>query len=53
MIDSVSETAGAAADLKKTRRQKAARRLAEEVYCWEREAPKLLAAVEAALAATP
>jgi glycosyltransferase involved in cell wall biosynthesis len=35
------------------RRQKAARRLAEEVYCWEREAPKLLAAVEAALAATP
>jgi glycosyltransferase involved in cell wall biosynthesis len=35
------------------RRQKAARRLAAEVYCWEREAPKLLAAVEAALAATP
>jgi glycosyltransferase involved in cell wall biosynthesis len=32
------------------RRQKAARHLAEEVYCWEREAPKLLAAVEAALA---
>lgn len=35
------------------RRQKAARRLAEEVYCWEREAPKLLAAVETALARTP
>jgi glycosyltransferase involved in cell wall biosynthesis len=35
------------------RRQKAARRLAEEVYCWEREAPKLLAAVEAALADAP
>ena len=35
------------------RRQQAARRLAEEVYCWEQEAPKLLALVEAALAATP
>lgn len=34
------------------RRQAAARRLAEEVYCWEREAPALLAAVEAALAHT-
>jgi glycosyltransferase involved in cell wall biosynthesis len=32
------------------RRQAAARRLAEEVYCWEREAPKLVAVVEAALA---
>jgi len=35
------------------RRQRAARRLAEEVYCWEREAPKLLAAVAAALAGAP
>jgi glycosyltransferase involved in cell wall biosynthesis len=34
------------------RRQKAARQLAQAVYCWEREAPRLLAAVEAALAAT-
>lgn len=34
------------------RRQAAARCLAEEVYCWEREAPALLAAVEAALAHT-
>ena len=32
------------------RRQQAARRLAEEVYCWEREAPKLLAAIETVLA---
>jgi glycosyltransferase involved in cell wall biosynthesis len=35
------------------RRQQAARRLAEEVYCWEREAPKLLALVGTALAAAP
>ena len=31
-------------------RQRAARRLAEETYCWEREAPRLLALVEHALA---
>jgi glycosyltransferase involved in cell wall biosynthesis len=31
------------------RRQTAARRLAETRYCWEREAPRLLALVEAAL----
>jgi glycosyltransferase involved in cell wall biosynthesis len=31
------------------RRQAAARRLAEDVYCWEREAPRLLALVEKAL----
>lgn len=33
------------------RRQHAARGLAEEAYCWEREAPRLLAGVERALAA--
>jgi glycosyltransferase involved in cell wall biosynthesis len=33
------------------RRQAAARRLAEDVYCWEREAPRLLALVARALAA--
>jgi glycosyltransferase involved in cell wall biosynthesis len=32
-------------------RQRAARRLAEDRYCWERESPRLLAAVAAALAA--
>jgi len=32
------------------RRQAAARRLAEDVYCWEREAPRLLALVGRALA---
>jgi glycosyltransferase involved in cell wall biosynthesis len=31
------------------RRQQAARRLAEEVYCWEREAPRLLSLVADAL----
>lgn len=31
------------------RRQQAARRLAEEVYCWEREAPRLVALVAAAV----
>lgn len=31
------------------RRQAAARRLAEDVYCWERETPRLLALVEKAL----
>jgi glycosyltransferase involved in cell wall biosynthesis len=31
--------------------QAAARRAAEEKFCWEREAPRLLAAVERALAA--
>ena len=31
-------------------RQHAARRLAESVYCWEREAPRLLSLVESALA---
>lgn len=34
-------------------RQLAARRLAERVYCWEREAPRLLAVVETSLAANP
>lgn len=34
------------------RRQAAARRLAEQVYCWEKEAPKLLALVEGALKQT-
>lgn len=32
------------------RRQQAARRLAEDLYCWDREAPKLLALVRQALA---
>jgi glycosyltransferase involved in cell wall biosynthesis len=32
-------------------RQAAARRLAEDVYCWEREAPRLLALVDTALRA--
>jgi glycosyltransferase involved in cell wall biosynthesis len=31
-------------------RQRAARRLAERVYCWEQEAPRLLALVDTALA---
>jgi glycosyltransferase involved in cell wall biosynthesis len=31
-------------------RQRAARRLAEQIYCWEREAPRLVALVERALA---
>ena len=34
-------------------RQHAARRLAETVYCWEREAPRLLSLVDAALGAAP
>jgi glycosyltransferase involved in cell wall biosynthesis len=34
------------------RRQRAARRLAEDVYCWERERPRLLALVEAAVSVT-
>ena len=34
-------------------RQAAARRLAEDVYCWEREAPRLLALVETALEKRP
>ena len=34
------------------RRQQAARRLAEEVYCWEREEPALLALIGAALTTT-
>ena len=33
-----------------SRRQHLARRLAEEVYCWEKEAPRLIPLVEAALA---
>jgi glycosyltransferase involved in cell wall biosynthesis len=33
--------------------QAAARRAAEEQFCWEREAPRLLAAVDQALATTP
>jgi glycosyltransferase involved in cell wall biosynthesis len=35
------------------RRQRAARRGAEEYYCWEREAPRLLALVASALQAAP
>jgi len=31
------------------RRQQAARRLAEDVYCWEQAAPRLLSLVAAAL----
>lgn len=34
-------------------RQQAARRLAENVYCWEREEPRLLALVERALQSSP
>jgi glycosyltransferase involved in cell wall biosynthesis len=36
-----------------SRSQQAARRLAAEVYCWERETPKLCALVERALAPGP
>ena len=36
-----------------SRRQHAARRLAEEVYCWEKEAPRLLSLVAEALQTRP
>lgn len=36
-----------------SRRQQAARRLAEDVYCWEKEAPRLLSLVAEALQTRP
>lgn len=36
-----------------SRRQQAARRLAEDVYCWEKEAPRLLSLVAKALQTRP
>ena len=61
VIVALDDTAAAAAALERmtkdkeelTLRQTAARRLAKEVYCWEKEAPRLLAAVEGALSGGP